>query len=121
MSTDMAISLAKKFIRQISQPFDHTQTGISLWKLEDIEEKQRKEKEEADRAIGSLANGGGFIGGDDAPEIDMGGINGFDTGDVDVNEKEASGPPPQVRDVEMDLEYGEIDDAALMDLPMEDM
>ena len=86
MSTDMAISLAKKFIRQISQPFDHTQTGISLWKLEDIEEKQRKEKEEADRAIGSLANGGGFIGGDDAPEIDMGGINGFDTGDVDVYE-----------------------------------
>lgn len=45
----MAISLAKKFIRQISQPFDHTQTGISLWTLEDIEERQRQDKEEAER------------------------------------------------------------------------
>ena len=121
MSTDMAISLAKKFIRQISQPFDHTQTGISLWKLEDIEEKQRKEKEETDRAINSLPNGGGFISGGDDPDLDMDGTNGFDSGDVDGNEKEASAATPQVRDVEMDLEYGEIDDAALMDLPMEDM
>lgn len=45
----MAVSLAKKFIRQISQPFDHTQTGISLWTLEDIEERQRQDKEEAER------------------------------------------------------------------------
>lgn len=47
----MAVSLAKKFIRQISQPFDHSQTGISLWTVEDIEEKQRKDQEEAERAI----------------------------------------------------------------------
>ena len=65
MSTDMAVSLAKKFIRQISQPFDHTQTGISLWTLDDIEDKQRKEKEEVDRAaqiVGGLveANGAGL-------------------------------------------------------------
>lgn len=45
----MAVSLAKKFIRQISQPFDHTQTGISLWTLEDIEERQRQDKDEAER------------------------------------------------------------------------
>lgn len=45
----MAVSLAKKFIRQISQPFDHTQTGISLWTLEDIEERQRRDKDEAER------------------------------------------------------------------------
>ena len=49
MSTDMAISLSKKFIRQISQPFDHTQTGISLWTLEDIEERQKKDEEEKER------------------------------------------------------------------------
>ena len=55
MSTDMAISLAKKFIRQISQPFDHTQTGISLWTLDDIEDKQRKDREEAERAIDIIA------------------------------------------------------------------
>ncbi|WVO18009.1 hypothetical protein L204_105707 [Cryptococcus depauperatus] len=49
LSTDVAISLAKKFIRQISQPFDHTQTGISLWTLEDIEERQKQDREEAQR------------------------------------------------------------------------
>ncbi|ORY25857.1 hypothetical protein BCR39DRAFT_279272 [Naematelia encephala] len=54
LSTDTAVLLAKKFIRQISQPFDHTQTGISLWTLEDIEEKQRKDKEEMDRAAATL-------------------------------------------------------------------
>lgn len=46
----MAVVLAKKFIRQISQPFDHTQTGISLWTLEDIEERQRRDQEEAEKA-----------------------------------------------------------------------
>jgi len=54
MSTDMAISLSKKFIRQISQPFDHTQTGHSLWTLDDILERQRKDEEEAARAVQEL-------------------------------------------------------------------
>lgn len=49
LSTDMATVLAKLFIRSISQPFDHTQTGISLWTIEDIENRQRKEKEEEAR------------------------------------------------------------------------
>lgn len=64
LSTDMAIALSKKFIRTISQPFDHTKTGISLWTLEDIEERQRKDKEEEERAgamvddaFGPQANG----------------------------------------------------------------
>jgi DNA excision repair protein ERCC-2 len=57
MSTDVAISLAKKFIRQISQPFDHNQTGVSLWTLEDIEAKQRRDKEEAERALGRVDPG----------------------------------------------------------------
>lgn len=59
----MAISLAKKFIRQISQPFDHTQTGISLWTLEDIQDKQRKDKEELDKAKAS-----GFLPNDNIGE-----------------------------------------------------
>ncbi|BEI91217.1 uncharacterized protein CcaverHIS019_0400370 [Cutaneotrichosporon cavernicola] len=65
LSTDMAVVLAKKFIRQISQPFDHTKTGISLWTVEDIEERQQQEKEEEERAgakadevFGRQANGG---------------------------------------------------------------
>ncbi|WWC87764.1 uncharacterized protein L201_002656 [Kwoniella dendrophila CBS 6074] len=50
LSTDVSIALAKKFIRQISQPFDHTQTGISLWTLEDIERRQLQDKEDAEKA-----------------------------------------------------------------------
>jgi DNA excision repair protein ERCC-2 len=66
LSTDMGIVLAKKFIRSISQPFDHTQTGISLWSLEDIEEHQRREREDLERAgeeveaaFGPAVNGNG--------------------------------------------------------------
>jgi DNA excision repair protein ERCC-2 len=54
----MGTNLAKKFIRQISQPFDHTQTGISLWTLEDIEEKQRKTLEENERALREAGDAG---------------------------------------------------------------
>ncbi|KAL1409548.1 TFIIH/NER complex ATP-dependent 5'-3' DNA helicase subunit [Vanrija albida] len=75
LSTDMAVVLAKKFIRQISQPFDHTQTGISLWTLDDILARQEQEKEEAaragaeiDDAFGPTANGNAQ--GDDA-DVDM--------------------------------------------------
>lgn len=71
----MAVVLAKKFIRQISQPFDHTQTGISLWTLEDIEDRQRRDQEEAekagaeiDAAFGPQANGAAHV--DDA-DVDM--------------------------------------------------
>lgn len=76
LSTDMAVVLAKKFIRNISQPFDHTQTGISLWTLEDIEERQRKDREEAERA-GTMVDdafGPSVSNGDKAPEdVDMDG------------------------------------------------
>ena len=54
----MAITLAKRFIRQTSQPFDHSQTGISLWTLDDIEDRQRKdrlEEERAERELGRTA------------------------------------------------------------------
>jgi DNA excision repair protein ERCC-2 len=64
MSTDMAITLSKRFIRAISQPFDHSQTGISLWTVEDIEDKQKRDREELERAGGfsvpeGAANGNG--------------------------------------------------------------
>ncbi|RHZ77215.1 hypothetical protein Glove_184g80 [Diversispora epigaea] len=36
LSTDMALVIAKKFLRSMAQPFEH---GISLWSLEDIESK----------------------------------------------------------------------------------
>jgi DNA excision repair protein ERCC-2 len=96
LSTDMGTNLAKKFIRQISQPFDHTQTGISLWTLEDIEEKQRKTLEENERAIREAGDAGIEVG--VAPYMD--GMTG------------------EMGDVEMDFEGGIGDDElALLDVP----
>lgn len=71
----MAVVLAKKFIRNISQPFDHTQTGISLWTLEDIEERQRKDREEAERAGAMVDDAFGVANGDKgrADDVDMDG------------------------------------------------
>ena len=45
LSTDMAITLSKLFMRTISQNPNENQTGISLWTVEDIEKAQAKQKE----------------------------------------------------------------------------
>lgn len=44
LSTDMAIALSRHFIRSISQPYDHSITGISVWSLEQLEAKQDQER-----------------------------------------------------------------------------
>ncbi len=31
LSTDMAITISKKFLRAMAQPFEHSQLGVSLW------------------------------------------------------------------------------------------
>jgi DNA excision repair protein ERCC-2 len=45
-STDMAVAMAKKFLRTIAQP-GPSGDGISVWSNRDIEERQRKIQEEA--------------------------------------------------------------------------
>lgn len=50
LSTDMALTLSKLFMRTISQNPNENQTGISLWTLEDIEKAQAKQKEMAMQA-----------------------------------------------------------------------
>lgn len=45
LSTDMALTLSKLFMRTISQNPNENQTGISLWTLEDVEKAQAKQKE----------------------------------------------------------------------------
>jgi len=45
LSTDMAVTLSKLFMRTISQNPNENQTGISLWTLEDIEKAQAKQRE----------------------------------------------------------------------------
>jgi DNA excision repair protein ERCC-2 len=103
MSTDMAISLSKKFIRQISQPFDHTQTGISLWTLEDIEAKQERDREEMERAQREY---GEAFGTARTPALAIEGYEGMDLDDM---------PPAETaRAVDTDMDYGEVDDEALM-------
>lgn len=50
-STDMAVAMAKKFLRTIAQP-GPSGDGVSMWSVTDIEERQRKVREE-----GRLAGG----------------------------------------------------------------
>lgn len=47
LSTDMAVTLSKLFMRTISQNPNENQTGVSLWTLEDVEKAQAKQKEQA--------------------------------------------------------------------------
>ncbi|ORZ26023.1 hypothetical protein BCR42DRAFT_458082 [Absidia repens] len=42
LSTDMAIGIAKKFLRTMAQPIETNQTGVSLWTIKDIENRQKK-------------------------------------------------------------------------------
>ncbi|KAI8096768.1 uncharacterized protein BX664DRAFT_324780 [Halteromyces radiatus] len=42
LSTDMAIGIAKKFLRTMAQPIESNQTGVSLWTIKDIESRQKK-------------------------------------------------------------------------------
>jgi DNA excision repair protein ERCC-2 len=44
LSTDMALTLSKLFMRTISQNSAENQTGISLWTIEDVEKAQAKQK-----------------------------------------------------------------------------
>ncbi|RXW15060.1 hypothetical protein EST38_g10790 [Candolleomyces aberdarensis] len=56
LSTDMALTLSKLFMRTISQNPNENQTGVSLWALEDIEKAQAKQKAlalEAEQRAGS--------------------------------------------------------------------
>ncbi|GLB34959.1 putative helical and beta-bridge domain containing protein [Lyophyllum shimeji] len=44
LSTDMALTLSKIFMRTISQNPNENQTGISLWTVEDVEKARAKQK-----------------------------------------------------------------------------
>ncbi|KAF9464697.1 hypothetical protein BDZ94DRAFT_1255696 [Collybia nuda] len=69
LSTDMALTLSKLFMRTISQNPNENQTGISLWTIEDIEKAQAKQKalaleveqQQAEMGIGDDNYGDGGI------------------------------------------------------------
>lgn len=93
----MAIHLSKLFIRSISQPFDHSQTGISLWTLEDIEARQKRDREKVDNELADAVEGGLIKkkdeGGASLQPIKNGGANGGflaydDDADIVMEEEE---------------------------------
>lgn len=59
LSTDMAVSTAKNFLRTMAQPFKaKDQEGISTWSLADIERHEAKRKVEEERVrVEELTNG----------------------------------------------------------------
>ncbi|KAF8654119.1 hypothetical protein AX16_003651 [Volvariella volvacea WC 439] len=70
LSTDMAITLSKLFMRTISQNPNENQTGVSLWTLEDIEKAQAKQ-----RAMILEAEQNGDVEMDDDDDYGDGGID----------------------------------------------
>ena len=81
LSTDMALTLSKQFMRMISQNPNENQTGISLWTLEDIERAQAKQKElalaqEAEREDAAM---------EDEDEYGDGGIDDEALGAIDLD------------------------------------
>ncbi|KAM3079678.1 TFIIH/NER complex ATP-dependent 5'-3' DNA helicase subunit [Clarireedia jacksonii] len=52
LSTDMAVGTAKKFLRNMAQPFKaQEQEGVSIWSIQDLEKFKEKQEEEAIRAL----------------------------------------------------------------------
>ncbi|KAI9736641.1 MAG: DNA-dependent ATPase of the nucleotide excision repair factor 4 complex [Cirrosporium novae-zelandiae] len=58
LSTDMAVSQAKSFLRTMAQPFKgRDQEGISTWSLEDLEKHKEKAEEEKIHELQAQMNG----------------------------------------------------------------
>lgn len=45
LSTDMALSMSKKFLKTMAQPFDSGTVGVSLWDAKEIRRRQELEKQ----------------------------------------------------------------------------
>lgn len=81
LSTDMALTLSKLFMRSISQNPNENQTGISLWTLEDVEKAQAKQKSMALEAAQRREENGG----DNDDEYGDGGIDDHMLVDFDLD------------------------------------
>ncbi|KAJ3217138.1 DNA-dependent ATPase of the nucleotide excision repair factor 4 complex [Clydaea vesicula] len=60
LSTDMAVTMAKKFLKSMAQPFEHSQLGISLWDTAMVVEANAKDVKKRSSIIeingGSVGN-----------------------------------------------------------------
>jgi DNA excision repair protein ERCC-2 len=74
LSTDMALTLSKLFMRTISQNPNENQTGISLWTLDDIERHKAKQQQELVLAAQTTSHAdASIVDGDD--DYDDGGLD----------------------------------------------
>lgn len=80
LSTDMALTLSKLFMRTISQNPNENQTGVSLWTLEDIEKVQAKQ-----RALALEAEQKKVDEDDDEEDYGDGGLSDSALMDVDLD------------------------------------
>lgn len=85
LSTDMAITLSKLFMRTISQNPNENQTGISLWTLEDIEKHQAKQKELAIEAEKEAEKLRGNVMDIDDEDYGDGGFDDNDLAQIDLD------------------------------------
>jgi DNA excision repair protein ERCC-2 len=87
LSTDMAVSSAKKFLKNIAQPFKaKDQEGISTWNLADLQRHKEKEEEEKLR---ELQNGNQGVDGLRAAEAQERDVAMEDEFGMDYEELEA--------------------------------
>lgn len=79
LSTDMALTHSKLFMRTISQNQNDNLTGLSLWTLQDVEKAQAKQ-----RALAELEQEQLIQTGDNDDEYGDGGIDDAMIMDIDV-------------------------------------
>ncbi|KAH9043239.1 DNA repair helicase [Lactarius pseudohatsudake] len=94
LSTDMALTLSKLFMRTISQPIGENSTGVSLWTVEDVEKAQAAQRQaEAEQTAAvaarqSRASQGMRLGepmDEDDDEYDAGGLSERVLGEVNLD------------------------------------
>lgn len=94
LSTDMALTLSKLFMRTISQPIGENSTGVSLWTVEDVEKAQAAQRQaEAEQTAAvaaqqSRASQGLGLGepmDEDDDEYDAGGLSERVLGEVNLD------------------------------------
>ncbi|KAE8453484.1 DNA-dependent ATPase of the nucleotide excision repair factor 4 complex [Mollisiaceae sp. DMI_Dod_QoI] len=67
LSTDMAVGIAKRFLRDMAQPFNaDVQEGISTWSLKDLEAHKERMEEESIRALREAQANGVDVNGEGA-------------------------------------------------------
>lgn len=91
LSTDMAVGTAKKFLRNMAQPFSQKdQDGVSTWSMQDLEKFKEKQEEEEIRAgreaekdveaMDGVTQGNGHVADefdDEQAEMDMMALDGY--------------------------------------------